>query len=250
MQKILMVMLVGMVVVSSVMGDVGSINMLVYSHTAGVNHRDGIRAGLEVLEEMARNEGWRMTATVDPNAFTADNLKQYNVIIFNSTSRNVLPEPEQRAAFKAFIRGGGGFVGIHAASATLYEWEWYGNLIGAYFKDHPRGMQTARVVVEDPAHPTMQGMEDSFEFHDEWYWFRSNPREKGVHVLARLDRTSHPTLVNHERGRADADHPIIWCHEFDGGRVWYTGLGHTTGPVKDERFVRMLRAGIIWAAGK
>jgi type 1 glutamine amidotransferase len=250
MKGILLVACTAFVVATSALAASTGINILVYSHTAGFNHKDAIKAGLEVLEEMASKEGWTITATVDPNAFTASNLKQYNVIIFNNTSQNVLPEPEQRAAFQAFIQGGGGFVGIHAASDTLYDWEWYGKLVGAYFRNHPRGMQTARIIVEDQEHPSMQGLGDSFDFHDEWYWFRSNPRDLGVKVLARLDRTSHQALINHSRGKPEEDHPIIWCHEYDGGRVWYTGLGHTTGPVKDERFAKMLHGGIIWAANK
>ncbi len=250
MKTLIVPMLMGFAIVSTAVAESASMHLLVFSHTAGFNHRQAIRAGLEVLEEIAREEEWKMTASVDPNDFTADNLAQYDVVLFNNTTQNVLPEPEQRAAFKAFIRGGGGFVGVHAASDTLYDWEWYGKLIGAYFRNHPRGMQTARVIVEDPEHPTMQGLGDTFSFHDEWYWFRSNPRENDVHVLARLDRSSHEVLANHASGNPEADHPIIWCHEYDGGRVWYTALGHNANSVTDERFVRMLRAGILWAAGK
>ena len=250
MRSFVVIMLMGFALVTTAAAESTSMKLLVYSHTAGFNHGHAIRAGLEVLEAMSEKEGWVMTASVDPADFTAENLGQFDLVIFNNTTRNVLPEPDQRAAFKAFIRGGGGFVGIHAASDTLYGWEWYGKLIGAYFRNHPRGMQTARIIVEDPEHPTMQGLGDSFEFHDEWYWFRSNPRENGVHVLARLDRSSHEVLANHSRANPEADHPIIWCHEYDGGRVWYTALGHNADSVTDERFVRMLRAGIRWAAGK
>ncbi len=244
-----LMMVAGIATAAMALGDEHRLNLLVYSHTDGFRHGEAIEAGIEVLQEMAQEEGWGLTLTEDPTAFTAENLGQYDVVVFNNTTRDVLPEAAQRSAFKSFIRGGGGFVGIHAASDTLYDWEWYGQLIGAYFRGHPRGMQTARIQVEDPQHPSMQGIGHEFEFHDEWYWFRSNPRER-VHVLATLDRASHPELVTYDPENKDADHPIIWCHEFDGGRAWYTALGHHRGPVTDDRFVRMLRGGILWAADK
>ena len=225
------------------------ISVLVYSRTAGFRHRDAIDAGNAVLTTMAQEQGWRMSLTEDPAAFTKENLANYDVVLFNNTTKNVLPEPSQREALQSHIRAGGGFVGIHAASDTLYDWEWYGKLIGAYFRGHPPGMQVATVKVEDPEHPTMQGVASSFEIRDEWYWFRTNPREH-VHVLATLDRTSHEDLIKYSNGDHEADHPIIWCQEYDGGRIWYTGLGHDGGPVQDPRFIAMLRQGIIWVANK
>lgn len=225
------------------------ISVLAYSRTAGFRHGAAIDAGKVVLTTMAQEQGWRISLTEDPAAFTKENLANYDVVLFNNTTQNILPEPSQREAFQSHIRSGGGFVGIHAASDTLYDWEWYGKLIGAYFRGHPKGMQVATVKVEDPEHPTMQGLGSSFEIRDEWYYFRTNPREH-VHVLATLDRTSHQALINYAKGDHEADHPIIWCQEYDGGRIWYTALGHDGGPVRDARFIEMLRRGIIWAANK
>jgi len=225
------------------------LSVLVYSHTAGFTHGAAIEAAEEVFEAMGEKEGWKMTLTKDPEAFTEENLAKYDVVVFNNTTQNVLPEDSQREAFKSHIRGGGGFVGIHAASDTLYDWEWYGKLIGAYFQRHPPGMQEATIKIEDTEHPTMQSLGDSFETLDEWYWFRSNPREN-VHVLATLDRTSSERLVNYDKDNKDADHPIIWCHEYDGGRIWYTAQGHHADAVKDERFIKMVREAIIWTANK
>lgn len=224
------------------------ISVLVYSHTAGFRHGHAIDAAKDVLRSMAEEESWNISFSEDPGSFTKENLGNYDVVLFNNTTQNVLPEESQRQALKSHIRGGGGFVGIHAASDTLYEWEWYGKLIGAYFRGHPRGMQLATVKVEDPDHPTMKDLGESFEIRDEWYWFRSNPREH-VHVLATLDRTSHQDLIDYDPDY-EADHPIIWCNEFDGGRVWYTALGHNADPVRDERFIEMLRRGIVWASEK
>jgi cytochrome c len=238
--------LMGMTLAAGAVEGAEGLNLMVYSRTAGFRHGGAIDAGIEVLRTMAEAEGWELTVTEDAGAFTEENVARYDVIVFNNTTQNVLPEAGQREALQAFIRGGGGFVGIHAATDTLYDWEWYGQLVGAYFRGHPPGMQLATVKVEDPDHPSMQGMGDSFEFHDEWYFWRANPREN-VQVLATLDRSSHEALSAYDADAA-GDHPIIWTNEFDGGRVWYTALGHERGPVTDERFVKMLRNGILWAA--
>jgi type 1 glutamine amidotransferase len=223
-----------------------ALSVLVYSKTAGFRHGNAINAGVEVLQKMAAENGWELVATEDPNAFNTEKLADVDVIVFNNTTQNVLPEAAQREAFKAHINGGGGFVGIHAAADTLYDWEWYGKLVGTYFRGHPAGMPVAKVVIEDRGHPTMQGLPAEFEYKDEWYFWRHNPRPT-VHVLATLDRASNPALTKYDNS-PDRDHPIIWCNEFDGGRVWYTALGHERGPVTDERFIKMLKAGILWAA--
>lgn len=246
--KLTVLILTAMIATSSFAYVVDDIGVLVYSKTAGFRHGEAIDAAKEVLATMAEEKGWRISFTEDAGAFTEENLSNYDVVIFNNTTQNVLPVQSQREALKSHIRSGGGYIGIHAASDTLYEWEWYGKLVGAYFQGHPPGMQRATIKVEDRDHPTMQGLGESFEFRDEWYWFRSNPREH-VHVLATLDRTSHQDLVKYDSD-STADHPIIWANEFDGGRSWYTAFGHNHEPVRDDRFIDMLRRAIIWVAGK
>ncbi len=246
--KLAVLILTGILATSSFGYVVDDIGVLVFSKTAGFRHAEAIDAAKEVLAKMAADEGWRISFTENAGQFTRENLAKYDVVIFNNTTQNVLPEQSQRNALKSHIRSGGGYVGIHAASDTLYEWEWYGKLVGAYFQGHPPGMQLATIKVEDPDHPTMEGLGESFEFRDEWYWFRANPREH-VHVLATLDRTSHQELVNYD-ANSTADHPIIWANEFDGGRAWYTAFGHNREPVIDERFVKMLHRAIIWVADK
>ncbi len=246
--KLIVMMLTGAIAASSLANVGDDISVLVYSKTAGFRHAEAIDASRAVLATMAEEEGWRVSFTEDEGAFTNVNLARYDVVIFNNTTQNVLPTQAQREALKRHIRSGGGYVGIHAASDTLYDWEWYGKLVGAYFKGHPPGMQMATIKVEDTDHPTMKGLGESFEIRDEWYWFRASPREH-VHVLATLDRTSHPDLVRYDSD-STADHPIIWCNEFDGGRMWYTAFGHNHEPVNDERFVKMLREAIIWVADK
>jgi type 1 glutamine amidotransferase len=151
---------------------------------------------------------------------------------------------EQQAAFEAWFRSGGGFVGIHAAADTEHTWPWYGNLVGAWFKTHP-SPQKATVVVEDKTHASTSMLPERWERFDEWYVYKANPRTKKdapVHVLATLDETTYDT-----GGNPMGDHPIAWCHEFDGGRAWYTGGGHTQESYAEPLFRQHLSAGIEWA---
>ncbi len=224
------------------------ISILLFTKTAGSRHGPAIQAAHNTWPEIAEKKGWHLTITEDAEYFTGENLANYDVLFFANTTRNVLPEPYQREAFKEHIRGGGGFVGSHAATDTLYEWEWYGGLVGAYFAGHPPGTQLATIIVEDDTHPSTQHLGESFEINDEWYWWNENPREN-VNVLARLDRTSHQVLREY-RGDPEEDHPVIWYHEYDGGRVWYTAMGHPASVWEDERFQQMLIGAIAWAAGK
>jgi len=214
-------------------------SVLVFSRTAGYRH-DSISAGVQALTELGRQRGWSVTATEDAGRFTDAGLADFGAVIFLSTTGDVLND-EQQAAFERFIRQGRGFVGIHAASDTEYEWPWYGQLVGAYFREHPP-VQVADVIVEDAASAAAAGLPAPWRRSDEWYAFRSNPRPV-VHVLLALDESSYtPGAAN-----MGGDHPIAWYHEHDGGRAFYTALGHTTESYSDELFLGHLAGGIAWA---
>ena len=160
--------------------------------------------------------------------------------MFLSTTGDILDD-RQKAAFERYIGSGGGFVGIHSASDTEYQWAWYGRLVGAYFASHPE-IQRATVRIEDPSHPSTKGLPASWERTDEWYNFRNNPRGT-VHVLATLDEATY------SGGKMGADHPIAWCQAIDGGRSWYTAMGHTTETFSEPLYRLHLLGGIESAAG-
>jgi hypothetical protein len=141
---------------------------------------------------------------------------------------------------EGFVEGGGGYVGIHAASDTEYDWPWYGDLVGGYFKRHP-AIQQAKITVEDRAHPSTAFLPNNWERVDEWYDFRVNPRGK-VRVLASLDPKSY------QNSEMTDDHPITWCKEVGKGRSWYTGFGHTAATYGELLFQEMLYQGILWSA--
>ena len=187
-----------------------------------------------------------MTATEDSSAFNDANLEQYEVVIFLSTTGDVL-NPSEQAAFERYIQAGGGYAGIHAASDTEYDWPWYGKLVGAYFNNHPAGTPTATVKVEDPAHPSTAGIQRRWQRTDEWYNFRTNPRQPAPSSTCWRRWTRPPTP--RRDGSMGNEHPIAWCQDYDGGRSWYTGMGHTEASFVDPAFLGHILGGIQTAAG-
>ncbi|RSM72693.1 PKD domain-containing protein [Actinoplanes sp. ATCC 53533] len=221
--------------------DVEPYSVLVFSRTAGFRH-DSIPAGIAAIQRLGADNGFTVDATEDGAAFTDANLAKYRAVIWLSTTGDVL-DPSQQAAFERYIQAGGGYVGVHAASDTEYSWSWYGKLVGAYFASHPANQQ-ATVKVEDPAHPSTAELPERWSRFDEWYNFQSNPRA-AVHVLASLDETSYTAGA----GAMGHDHPTAWCQDYDGGRAWYTGGGHTAESYAEPGFLAHLLGGIQTAAG-
>ncbi|MDT0436057.1 MULTISPECIES: ThuA domain-containing protein [Streptomyces] len=213
--------------------------VLVFSKTAGFRH-DSIPDGIDTIRRLGATGGFAVDATEDAATFTPRTLRRYDAVVFLSTTGDVLTEPQQRA-FERYIRDGGGYVGIHAAADTEYDWEFYGGLAGAYFESHP-AIQPATVHVEDRAHPSTADLDPVWERTDEWYNYRSNPRDR-AHVLATLDESSYTG------GTMNGDHPIAWCQNYQGGRAFYTGGGHTKESYTEPAFVSHLSGGLRWAIG-
>jgi type 1 glutamine amidotransferase len=215
--------------------------ILVFSKTTAFRH-DSIPDAIATVRQLGDENGFSVGATEDSNAFTDDNLGQYQAVVFLLTSGTVLNE-DQKAAFERFIRAGNGYVGVHSASDTEYDWVWYGQLLGAFFSNHP-AIQPAEIDVEDHSHPSTSFLPDVWRRTDEWYNFRTNPRDIGVTVLATLDESTY------SGGQMGDDHPIMWYHEFDGGRSWYTAMGHTRESYYEPLFRECLLGGIMYAAGQ
>lgn len=213
--------------------------VLVMSKTAGFRH-SSIEPGIEAIRNLGADHNFSVDATEDASAFSTGNLARYDVVVFLNTTQSILDD-SQKDAFVRFIRSGKGFVGIHAATDTHYDWPWYGELVGAYFDNHPRP-QTATIHVIDGDHPSTRHLPESWERFDEWYNFRE-PLDESIRVLAVLDPRSY-------RGSEMGDlHPIAWYREFDGGRSWYTGGGHTEASYTEPLFLQHLLGGLEWAAG-
>lgn len=218
---------------------------LVFSKVTNYYH-ESIPAGVEAIRRLGKQHNFEVVVSDDSSQFNDETLSGFQVVVFNNTNstpeKGALLNAEQRAAFQRYIRKGGGFAGIHSASGTERDWEWYGQLVGAFFKVHPK-IQKLTVQVEDRSHPSTRGLPERWVRTEEPYDFMVNPRGR-VHVLATYDPKSYEGHVMGE------DHPIAWCHEFEGGRSWYTGLGHASSAFTDEPlFLEHLRGGIEWAAG-
>lgn len=218
----------------------GSPRVLLFSETRGFRH-PSIASALVAMEELATIAGIETTRANDSsNLFTDDNLASYDAVIWVLTSGDVLNDDEQ-AAFELYIQSGGGYAGIHAASDTEYQWPWYGRLVGAYFERHPE-IQSATIDVENGSHQSTDHLGTTWTRTDEWYDFDVNPRSQ-VNVLLTLDEDSYTG------GGMGDDHPIAWFHEFDGGRSWYTGGGHTDESYSEPDFREHLLGGLRYVVG-
>lgn len=218
---------------------------LVFSKVTNYYHQS-IPAGVEAIRNLGAKKNFEVVASDDAAQFTDAQLAGYQVVVFNNTNstpeKGALLDAPQRAAFQRYIRKGGGFVGIHSASGTERDWEWYGQLVGAFFKVHPK-IQRLEINIEDRQHPSTSALPESWVRTEEPYDFVVNPRGK-VHVLMTFNPASYE---GHTMG---PDHPIAWCHNFEGGRSWYTALGHAPSAFSEEPlFIQHLLGGIEWAAG-
>ncbi|NBE84657.1 ThuA domain-containing protein [Micromonospora rubida] len=215
-------------------------DVLVFSRTAGFRH-DSIAVGTQAVRDLGAANGFTVTATEDATAFSTANLARYEAVLFLNTTGDVL-DATQQAAFESYIGSGGGFVGVHAAADTEYDWPFYGNLVGAWFASHP-AIQQATVKVEDRAHAATAALPQSWPRTDEWYDYRTNARST-ARVLATLDESSY------SGGSMGGDHPHAWCKTYNGGRSFYTGGGHTQSSYAEPAFRSHLLGGIRYAAGR
>lgn len=213
--------------------------ILVYAKTRGFHH-NSIAVGLVALQKLGAENGFAVDTTTDSSYFVPKTLKKYAAVVFLSTTGNVLNDAQQ-AAFEKYIQSGHGFVGVHAATDTEYDWPWYNQLVGAYFKSHPKQQEAVLNIVDD-THISTKYLPKQWKRFDEWYNFKSI--QPGLNVLITIDEKSYT-------GGANGDpHPMAWYHDFDGGRAFYTELGHTDESYKDPMYLQHLLGGIQYAMGK
>ncbi|GAB3993414.1 hypothetical protein GCM10028807_28570 [Spirosoma daeguense] len=218
---------------SSVSAPLALNKVLVFSKTKGFRH-SSIPAGKRAIMKLGQENGFAVDTTEDASKFNEANLKQYGAVIWLSTTGNVLDDAQQ-AAFERYIQAGGGFAGIHAAADTEYDWPWYNKLVGAYFLHHPK-QQNAEIEIVDKNHPSTKMLPDRWKRWDEWYSYKSIQPE--LKVLGKLDEKTY------EGGKNGDNHPFIWHHDFDGGKAFYTGGGHTDESYADPLFLQHLLGGI------
>jgi len=213
--------------------------ILVFTKTDGYVH-ESIGAGASALDYLGRRHEFGVVVSNEATDFNSENLKKYAAVVFLSTTGDVL-NTEQEKAFMEFVQAGGGFVGIHAAADTEYDWPWYGKLVGAYFESHPE-QQQARIVIKDTSHLAARGIPNPWNHFNEWYNYKDI--SPNLNIIALLDESSYTGGTN------GAIHPIAWSQEYDGGRVFYTGLGHTIESYSDDIFLDHLAGGILYVLGR
>jgi len=217
------------------------VRLLLFTETRGYRH-ESIEDAVSALKELAASAGIQTdTANDSQGVFNDTNLDNYDAVVWVLTSGDVL-NAEEQTAFENYIRAGGGYAGIHAASDTEYDWPWYGALVGAYFERHP-AIQTATQNVENGSHASTAHLNLTWTRTDEWYDYSINPRAQ-VNVLLSLDESSY------NGGGMGDDHPSAWYHNYDGGRSWYTGGGHTSESYDEPDFRSHLLGGLRYAAGQ
>jgi len=211
-------------------------SLLVFSKTEGFRH-DSIEHGIQAVQALGQEHGVQVEATEDASVFNAEELEQYDAVLFLNTT-GTLFNADQREAFQSYINSGGGYAGVHSAADTEYEWPWYGELAGGWFESHPP-VQQATVLKVDPDHISTYMLPDEWEKVDEWYNYLELPDH--VEVLLELDTDSF------EGSGHPGYHPIAWYHDFDGGRAFYTGLGHSIDSWSDNLFLDHLWGGLQYA---
>ena len=222
-------------------------SVLVFSKTEGYRH-ESILAGVKAIKELGEKHSFAVTWTEDAKIFTTEQLAPFSVVVFLNTGGDVLNDAQQ-SAFEQFIKSGKGFVGIHSATTTERDWPWFGKLLGRYFKVHPE-IQTAVMNVVDKNFPATLHLPEKWLWTDEWYQFE-DPLIDNLKVLITVDESTYDPRVKSNTVQTDgmgAFHPIAWYHEYDGGRAFYTALGHIPASYKDPFFLEHIYGGIYWAA--
>jgi len=215
--------------------------VLVFSKTAGFRH-SSIGVGIAAVKKLGQENGFAVDATEDAGAFTSKNLARYRAVVWLNTTGDVLDDAQQDD-FERYIQAGGGYVGVHSATDTEYGWPWYGRLAGAWFNGHPGNpnVRKATYRVLDKNHPSTTGFPDTLYREDEFYNFKSI--DPTIHTLIEIDEKSY------EGGTNGAHHPMSWYHDFDGGRAWYTNMGHTEATYSEPLFLQHLLGGLRYAMG-
>ncbi len=211
---------------------------LIFSKTNGYRH-ESIETGIAAIKKLGLENNFDVDATEDSLYFTDGNLKKYKTIIFLSTTGTVLGKKEQ-LALQNFIHKGGGFVGIHAATDCEYDWPWYTKMIGGQFDSHP-DIQVAKLIVVDKTHLSTKYLPSIWQRKDEWYNFKKlNPE---INILIKIDETSYVG------GKNGNNHPVAWYHNFEGGHIFYTELGHTSESYSEPLFLQHILGGIQYSMG-
>jgi uncharacterized protein len=232
----------------------GKMRILLFQKVNGFYHADAIPAAQDAFVAMAARKGWAIAATDKGGAINASTLRQFDVVIWNNNSGDVLTL-SQRSALKRYIERGGGFVAIHGAGGDpAYFWDWYADsLLGARFKGHPAApqFQDARVVVEAPDHPIANALPQDWTMNDEWYSFHNGPSAAaGATVILSLDEATYKPEGMMNQDLRMGEHPLAWVNCVGKGRAFYSAIGHRAESYHQPQHLALLESAISWTADK
>jgi type 1 glutamine amidotransferase len=223
--------------------------VLVYTKNGKGYVHDNIPASVAAIKKLGAENNFAVDVSDDPAMFTDQNLKRYKALIFDNTNNEIFDNEEQKAALQRYIRAGGGFVGIHSASGAMRDWPWFWEMLGGKFLRHPK-LQTFTIKVKDTKDPSTAHLPATFEWTDEFYFLDHMP--DGLHVLLAGDLTTlnDPAKDKSPGKKLGDESPLAWRHQFDGGREWYTALGHKSEYYSDPKLTKHILGGILWAMGE
>jgi type 1 glutamine amidotransferase len=210
---------------------------------------DNIAASVEALKKLGAENKITVDVSDDPAVFTDANLKRYKALVFDNTNNEILDTEEQKASLQRYMKAGGGFVGLHSASGSMRQWPWFWSVLGGKFLRHPK-LQPFTIKVKDRSHPSTAHLPESFQWSDEFYFVDNMP--EGLHVLLAGDLTTlnDPAKEKYPGTKFGNEFPLAWCHEVEGGRAWYTALGHKKEYYSDPILTKHILGGILWAMGE
>jgi hypothetical protein len=213
-------------------------------------HHESLHAGVLAIQQLGVKNYFDVVLFENPEGFTDKYVEQFKVIIFLNTTGDIFDTAQQKV-MERFIQSGKGFVGIHSASDTEYDWEWYTKLVGRMFQIHPV-IQTAKINIVDSLFPGVEGFTGNRLWTDEWYEFGPETTSGIKNILTIDESTYNPKVEWAHRNKKGVGmgklHPVAWYHNYDGGRSFYTALGHLPVVYSDPVFLHHLYAGIYWAA--
>ncbi|MEA3478943.1 MAG: ThuA domain-containing protein [Bacteroidota bacterium] len=220
--------------------------VLVFTKNGEGYVHDNIAASIDAIKQLGEENNFEVDVSDNPNMFREDNLNQYDALVFSNTNNKVFDNDKQKLAFIRYIEAGGGFVGIHSACATERDWPWFWKVVGGKFVRHAP-FQEFSIKIIDPTHLSTAFFETDWTREDECYYV--NEINPDIHVLLAADLT---TVEDEGKGEYPGNtfgdtFPLAWCHEFDGGRQWFTALGHSIEDYSDPVFLKHLLGGIQWA---
>ncbi|MGI8582733.1 MAG: ThuA domain-containing protein [Chitinophagaceae bacterium] len=230
------------------------VKVLVYTKNGKGYVHDNIPSAVASIQKLGKENGFKVDTSAEASVMTAENLKQYTMLIFPSTNNDVFDTDAQRLAFRHYLEAGGGFVGIHSVTGTERNWKWFKNMMGGTFAWHAK-FQKFKVKVIDPNHPSMKGLPKEWEKEDEFYF--SKELYPGTKTILAMDITSlnsadtvQKNLIIKNGGTFSELYPAAWTNDFDGGHTWFTTLGHHKKDYSDPTYVQLIFQGIRFVASQ